>query len=343
MSTMKAAWLKDWKKVSVEDRPVPEIGHGDALVRVKYAGICGSDLHVYNGHHATAIKPVIMGHEFAGEIAEVGEDGAGRFQPGDRVVVQPYTSCGVCDTCVQGRDNVCRQLRILGIHIDGCFAEYVKVPLKKVYKIPEGVSFRLAALTEPLAVAVHDVRRSRLAVGETALVIGGGPIGLLIAIVARYAGASRVVISEPNKYRIGVAQALGFEVTDPLIPGSEEELMAKTNGEGYDVVFESSGTMPGAALMTRAAKIVGRVIVVGIPRSKPEVDTGAIFAKELDVLGVRIHSQLSFAAAVDVLGKGDLNSELESLITHEYALADIQKAIDFSQAGGEHIKAILKV
>lgn len=342
-SNMKAAWLKDWTNVSYEDRPMPVIGHGEALVRVKYAGICGSDLHVYNGHHATAIKPVVMGHEFAGEIAEVGEDGKGRFQPGDRVVVQPYTSCDVCDTCVQGRDNVCRQLRILGIHIDGCFAEYVKVPLKKVYKIPENVSFRLASLTEPLAVAVHDVRRSRLAVGETALIIGGGPIGLLIAMVARYAGASRVVISEPNQYRIGIAEGLGFEVVNPIEPGAEEELMGKTNGEGYDVVFESSGTMPGAALMTKAAKIVGRVIVVGIPRTKPEVDTGAIFAKELDVMGVRIHSQLSFAAAVDVLGKGDLNAELESLITHEFALADIQKAIDFSQEDGEHIKVVLKV
>ncbi len=340
---MKAAWLKDWKKLSFEDRTVPVIGQGDALVRVKYVGICGSDLHVYNGHHATAIKPVVMGHEFAGEIAEVGEDGIHRFQPGDRVVVQPYTSCDVCDTCVQGRDNVCRQLRILGIHIDGCFAEYVKVPLKKVYKIPDNVSYRLASLTEPLAVAVHDVRRSRLAVGETALIIGGGPIGLLIAMVARYAGASRVVISEPNKYRIGIAQALGFEVTDPLVPGADDILMGKTDGEGYDVVFESSGTMPGAALMTKAAKITGRVIVVGIPRTKPEVDTGAIFSKELDVLGVRIHSQLSFAAAVDVMGKGDLNTELEALITHEFALADIQKAIDFSQEDEQHIKVVLKV
>ena len=251
---MKAAWLKDWKQVSYEERPMPVIGHGDALVRVKYTGICGSDLHVYNGHHATAIKPVVMGHEFAGEIVEVGEDGKDRFKPGDRVAVQPFTSCNVCDTCVQGRDNVCRQLKILGIHIDGCFAEYVKVPLKKVYRIPENVSFRLAALTEPLAVAVHDVRRSRLAVGETALIIGGGPIGLLIALVARYAGASRVVISEPNAYRIGVAQKLGFEVVNPMETGSEEKLMALTDGEGYDVVFESSGTMPGAALMTRAAK-----------------------------------------------------------------------------------------
>jgi 2-desacetyl-2-hydroxyethyl bacteriochlorophyllide A dehydrogenase len=231
----------------------------------------------------------------------------------------------------------------LGIHIDGCFAEYVKVPLKKIYKIPVNVSYRLASLTEPLAVAVHDVRRSRLAVGETALVIGGGPIGLLIAMVARYAGASRVVISEPNKYRIGIAQALGFEVIDPLASGSEEELMGRTDGEGYDVVFESSGTMPGAALMTKAAKIVGRVIVVGIPRTKPEVDTGAIFAKELDVLGVRIHSQLSFAAAVDVLGKGDLNTELESLITNEFALEEIQKALDFSQEDDKHIKVVLKV
>jgi 2-desacetyl-2-hydroxyethyl bacteriochlorophyllide A dehydrogenase len=341
---MKAAWLKDWKELALEDRPVPKIGHGEVLIRVKYAGICGSDLHVYNGHHATAIKPVILGHEFSGEIVEIDPDCHTGLKAGDRVVVQPYTSCGTCDICVQGRDNVCKELKIFGIHQDGCFAEYIKVPIKKVYRIPEGVDMKLATITEPLAVAVHDVRRSALSAGQTAMVIGGGPIGVLIALVARLSGASRIVVSEVNEYRIAFLREMGFTVVNPMKEDAEKAALAFTdNGEGFDVVFEVSGTLPGAALMTRVARIGGKIVVIGIPKGKCEVDTGAVVAKELELLGVRVHAQVNFAAAIDIIAKGDLNNDLRKVITDEYSLDDIQKAIDFSQEDQKHLKVVIRI
>lgn len=340
---MKAAWLEDWKEVSLKELPNPQIGNEEALIRVKYAGICGSDLHVYNGHHATAIKPVILGHEFSGEIAELKTQSNSKLKIGDRVVVQPYTSCNVCDLCVQGRDNICKELKIFGIHTDGCFCEYIKVPIKKVYGIPQNVDMRLATMIEPLAVAVHDVRRSELKAGQTALIVGGGPIGLLIALVARLSGASTIVLSEVNEYRIAMARSMGFTVINPMETDVERDSLALTGGEGFDVVFEVSGTVQGAALMTKAVKIGGKIIVIGVPKKKYEVDTGAILARELEVLGVRVHSQIHFAAAIDIVGTGLLNEDLAKIMTHEYALEDIRHAIEFSLEDQQHMKVIMKV
>ena len=336
---MKAAWLKNWKDVVISDRPVPELGHGEALIKVHYAGICGSDIHVFNGHHSTAIKPVIMGHEFSGEVVKL--NGESHINIGDRVVVQPYTSCGICDACVRGSDNVCTSLKIFGIHTDGCFCEYIKVPLKKVYKIPDSISYRLATMTEPLAVAVHDVKRSGLSIGQTALIIGGGPIGLLIAMAAKRSGAAKIIISEINEYRLKVAVGMGFDVLNPLKDDVLGECMKITGGRGFDVVFEATGTPQGALLMTSAVKTCGNVIVIGVPKSKPEVDTGAILSRELNVLGVRVHAQQNFAYAVDILES--MKDELSSLITHDFSLDDIKEAIDFSINDQEHIKVVLKI
>ncbi len=336
---MKAAWLRDWKNLELAERPMPEIGMGEALIKIHYAGICGSDLLVYKGQHSTAIKPVILGHEFSGEIVDVSEEC--HVSIGDRVVVQPYTSCGVCDACVRGRDNVCTSLKIFGFHLDGCYGEYIKVPVKKVYKIPGVISYKLATMAEPLAVAVHDVIRSGLSIGQTALIIGGGPIGLLTAMVARRSGASKVFISEINKYRLKAAKDMGFEVLNPLKDDVLCECMKATNNKGFDVVFEATGTQEGTSLMTAAVKTCGSIIVIGLPKAKPQVDTGAVLARELNMMGVRVHAQSNFAFAVDIMES--MKNELSSLITHEFGLDDIDKAIDFSLNNEEHIKIVLKI
>jgi len=195
---MKAAYYAQKQNIELVDLDLPKPKKDEALIRVKYAGICGSDLHVYHGAHPTAKFPVIPGHEFVGELVELGEDAVTDIKPGEIVVAQPFSSCGVCEACISGNDNVCRDLKLLGAHKDGCFAEYVTVQAKKMYRIPGGVDLKLAALTEPLAVAVHDVRNSGLKVGQTALIIGGGPIGIFIAMVAQLAGA-QVYISEVSE------------------------------------------------------------------------------------------------------------------------------------------------
>jgi 2-desacetyl-2-hydroxyethyl bacteriochlorophyllide A dehydrogenase len=261
---------------------------------------------------------------------------------GDMVVAQPFFSCGVCEPCITGNDNVCKKLSLLGIHRNGCFAEYVAVPVKKMYLIPNGVDLKVASLTEPLAVAVHDVRRSDLKVGQTAVVVGGGPIGILIAIVARMAGA-QVYISEVDDFRLAFAEDMGFKTINPMKDDFDLQVNNATRGKGFDVVFEVSGSKSGTASMTNLAKISGTVMIVGMAGGLYPVDTMTIFLKQLVLKGVRIHAQESFAAAVDIIVSGVLNEDLKRLISKTYKLEDIKIAYDYVLKNTDYFKIILEV
>lgn len=192
--------------------------------------------------------------------------GAERYAVGDSVVAQPLFSCGNCEPCAKGEDNVCRSLRFLGVHVDGGFAQYVKVPTRKVYALPSGVDGRLAALAEPLAVAVHDVRRSGLQVGETVLIVVVGAIGLLLAIVARNAGAEKEVVSEISEFRRGLAESLGFQTANPLDDAFDARMNELSGGLGFNVMFEASGSRPGIAATTKYATITGTVMIIGMTK-----------------------------------------------------------------------------
>lgn len=340
---MKAAIVKKINEVSFEEVPKPAPGIEEGLVKVKYSGICGTDIHVYTGHHATAKYPVILGHEFVGELVEINTVKGTDLKVGDYVLVQPFNSCGVCDACIQGRDNVCSKLSILGVHEDGSFAEYVRVPLRKVYRMPDGLDLKLAALIEPLAVAVHDVKRSNLKVGQTAFIIGGGPIGALIALVARLNGASKIVISEVNEYRIKFIKDLGFEVLNPKEMDVAQEVLKMTDGKGFDVVFEVSGSQPGLELMTKAVKITGTIVIIGFPKDKFPVDTGLVASRELVIKGVRVHSQINFASGIDIMKAGIINDQLVKLIDKEFKLEEVEEAIRYSIEDQAHFKVIIVI
>ncbi len=338
---MKAALFADKNKLELAEAPIPEIGPGEALVRVAYAGICGSDVHVWQGRHPTATYPRIPGHEFSGVLEKMNGAPRDGLNPGDRVVVQPFWSCGMCEPCISGMDNVCRELKIFGIHEDGCFAEYVRVPLKKVYRLPGNVGLKLGAITEPLAVAVHDVRRSGLQVGERALILGGGPIGMLIALVAQHTGAD-VYVSEINEYRLAFAQRLGIKTINPAKCGPEQETLRITDGRGFDVVYEASGSKPCIQAATGVVKIGGTVLVIGMAGEQP-FNLGAVFAKELTVKGVRIHSQQSFEGAVALLKSGVLNGRLEQILNREFTLDECVEAMRFQVEDANHFKVVIKI
>lgn len=342
---MKAAVVRKHGEINIEDMPVPEIKEGEALIRVRYNGICGSDLHVMAGEHRTAALPVIMGHEFVGELVDFKPcgDEVWDLKAGDRVAAQPYNSCRKCDACITGLENVCSKLSILGVHENGGFAEYAKVPLRKVFKLPDSMDMELAALIEPLAVAVHDVRQSRLLVGQTAFVIGGGPIGILIAMVARLNGASRILISEINEYRSNFARDLGFEVINPAKVDAAAEALKYTKGKGFDAVYEVTGTVPGAALMTKACKTGGNVVIVGVPKEPVPVDTIDVFFRQLNIVGVRIHSQLNFGAAIEIIESGVINDDLRKFITRVYPLDQVKEAMEYSYNDQEHFKVLLQM
>lgn len=342
---MKAAVIEQFNHISMKEVLEPELGYEEALIKVEYAGICGTDVHIFQGHHKQAKPPLIPGHEFVGRLAKVNTNTKLDLKIGQRVVAQPLTGCGKCELCIQGRDNVCVDLNIFGVHSDGCFAEYIKVPLRKVYAIPEDIDPRTVALVEPLAVAMHDVKRSNLKVGQTALIIGGGPIGILIAMVAKLNGASKVVISEINESRIQFAKDMdmGFTMINPFKDNIDDRINKLTNNMGFDVVYEVFGVQAGADLMTKATKIGGTIMMIGIPNKNYSVDTGALTLKELKMEGVRIHAQINFAAAVEAIKNNVFNEKLKMLITDEFNIEDVEKAMEFSIVDKNHFKVLLKM
>jgi len=340
---MKAAVIEEKNSIHLKEVEMPVLKDGEALIKVKYCGICGSDIHVLKGEHATAKFPVIPGHEFVGELVDIKGSGSERYEIGDYVVAQPFFSCGNCEPCAKGEDNVCADLHFMGAHTNGGFAEYVKVLTRKMYKIPKDMDLKLAALTEPVAVAVHDVRRSGLQVGETALIIGGGPIGMLIAMVARHAGAKLVVISEISDYRRKAAEELGFVTVNPIDTGFDAKISELTEGKGFDVCFEVSGSRPGITTAVAKAKITGTVMVIGMTKEPYPVDLSAVFAKELKLQGVRIHSQYSFIGAVELLKDGAINEEFQSMISKVFSLDDVEEAFAFSQVPGDYFKVLVEM
>ncbi len=311
---MKAAVTVEWNKMEVQETPIPEPGPGEALVRVKLAGICGSDVHIFQGHHPTAVSPVAQGHEFVGTLEKV--NGANiNAAIGDRVVVEPLISCGVCEACREGHMHVCRNLGLLGIHRHGAFAEYVVVDAAKVIRVPDTLSNELAALTEPVAVAAHVTARGGLQKGDRTLVIGAGPIGLIVAMMCEWAGAT-VALVEINPERIEQAKSLGFTVVNANGDAAADAL-ALTDGEGFDQVYEASGAAPAAALATEVCRIRGTIVGIGFPSPPPAFDVRALIFKELHLVGSRVYTLDDFHRTVRMMANlnADQRERLAALIT----------------------------
>lgn len=339
---MKALVFEQPNVMVVKEMPKPELQPGEALIKVKYIGICGTDTHVYRGHHATATFPLIPGHEFVGELAEICGEGSEDFEIGDYVVAQEILSCGRCVACAKGEDNVCEHLQIIGVHTDGGFAEYVKVKTRKMYKIPKESNLEVAALIEPLAVAVHDVHMSGLKAGETALVIGGGPIGMLVAMVAKQTGARKVVVSEVVESRRKFAEELGFIAVNPLDEDIEDQLKALHGGHGFDVSFEAAGVPSAITTCIDHTKNTGTVVQIAITRGAYPVDTGKIFAKELRIQGVRIHSLYSFSVATNMAVDGCIPG-LDKLVSKVYTLDEIEEAFEVAEKNKDMFKVLVKI
>jgi len=340
---MKAALFPEKNAVKVVTKDVPVLEDGEALVKVKYAGICGSDVHVYQGHHATATYPRVPGHEFVGELVDFKGEMKKGISIGNPVVGQPFYSCGLCQPCITGHDNVCEELKILGIHTEGTFAEYVKLPIKKLYKVRSDMDMHLAALAEPLAVAVHDIIQSGVQPADEVLVSGGGPIGLLVAIVARHVGAN-VTISEVSQFRLNHAKKMGFKIVNPI----KEDLTAfakeVNGGMGFDVVYETSGAASSILATTAVAKIRGTVVIIGIAKEDCIFSTIDIFSKELNVIGVRVHTQAAFEKAVKLLNTGVLDEDLYQVVDKKvYPLDQVKEALDYCVNDANHFKTLLSI
>lgn len=295
--------------------PVPE--PGETLVRIKYAGICGTDLHLWHGEMTAVQPPVIVGHELVGEVVE---DTTGRFEEGQRVAVEPLLVCGVCRACREGAPHICRNLRVQGVHANGGAAELLATPTHRLHPIPDGLSWEAAACTEPTSVAVHMVRRAGVELGDTVLVLGGGPIGFLVASVARAAGAGRVLVSEVSQPRLAFCRQAGLETIDSRQADPIAVIRDLTGGEGADVVVEATGHPACVAQMVPACRVRGTILVGGIGGAPPPVDLAVVVFKELTLVGSRVYESRDMATALHLLGSGAL--DVDGLVTRTVPLVD---------------------
>lgn len=336
---MKAAYYEGNQKIRVGECIPVAPKAGEVQIKVSYAGICGTDLHIYHGQMDKRVTmPQIIGHEMSGIVHQVGE-GVGGWAAGDHVTVMPLDPCGICPACLAGHRHICQNLKFLGIETPGAFQSFWTVPAHTLHRLPDTLSFQIGAMIEPLAVACHDVRIGEVKAGEYVVVLGGGPIGILIALASRSAGA-RVTVSEINLYRIALLKELGFEVVNPKEADLVAHVNGQTKGAGADVVFEVTSTQAGAEIMTQLPRTRGRIVAVGIFSQPPKVDLYRFFWRELKLAGARVYEYEDFEKAIQLADSGSL--PLNRLITETYILEDLGKAFQKLDSGGDVMKILIK-
>lgn len=338
--TVTAAFYAGKKSFRIEEVIPVAPGPGEVQIDVAYCGVCGTDMHVFHGDmDARVTTNRIIGHEMSGVVAALGAD-VENLQIGQKVVVRPLDHCGHCPACQAGHDHICHNLKFLGLDTNGAFQRKWTVPAHTVHGLPPTMDLKLAAMIEPLAVACHDVRRARLVAGETALVIGGGPIGMLIALVAADIGAD-VVVAEINENRLAIARKLGLEAINPQNGPVAAAIIAQTEGRGADVIFEVSGSQAGVEAMTAAAATRGRIVMVAINNKKPPVDLFQFFWRELEMLGARVYEREDYDRAIDLLATGAL--DVTPLITDIRGLEQIEQAFIGLEGNSNAMKTLIRV
>jgi len=335
-----AAFYRGDKSFSVEQVAPIAPSPGEVSVKIAYCGICGTDMHVFHGNMDARVgHERIIGHEMSGVVHALGE-GVGGPPIGTKVVVRPLQACGDCPACTDGHDHICHNLKFLGLDTDGAMQDIWTVPAHTLHALPDDLPLDHAALIEPVAVACHDVRLSELQAGENVVVIGGGPIGILVAMIARDAGGN-VLISEVNEHRLAVASGLGFQTVNPAKTNLVSEVNSATGGKGAEVVFEVSGTQPGVDAMTAVAATRARIVMVAIHAQKPLIDLFQFFWRELKLVGARVYEPEDYDKAIKAIATGAI--ECETVITDVTPLADIQSAFEALDRSPTAMKSLIKV
>lgn len=324
---MKVAVLEKIKRISIEEREIPKPKEDEVLVRIKSVGVCGSDIHYYNeGKIGSFVveKPLILGHECAGEVVEVGSK-VKTLKVGDRVALEPGIPCRRCLYCKTGRYNLCPDVVFMATPpIDGAFAEYVVHPEDFTFKLPDNISFDEGALIEPLSVGIYSAERAMIRPGDTVLIFGAGPIGLVTLQAVKAYGAEQVFIVDINDFRLSKAKELGAD----LIINSKSEKMEDYIKDGVDVVFEASGNSSVISQTTKFAKRGGKIVFIGLASDDYiGININEVSSKELDLLGIFRYANV-YKKSIDLLAKGKI--DLKTLITHHFSLEKTQEALEFA-------------
>ena len=339
---MKSLLLKEYLQLEVTDFPQPQAGPGEVLIRVAACGICGSDVHGYDGTSGRRIPPIVMGHEAAGLVAAVGT-GVSRFKPADRVTFDSTVYCGECVFCRRGEVNLCDRREVIGVSCgeyrrDGAFAEYLAVPERILYPLPESMSFPEAAMLEAVSVALHAVRVTGDIKGQTALVIGAGMIGLLTMQAARAAGAGRVIIADIDTTRLNLARSLGADEALNL-SGADltQEILNQTGGFGADVVFEAVGRNETIATAIDSVRKGGTVTLIGNITPKVELPLQKVVSRQIRLQGTAA-SAGEYPEAIELIASGKIR--VKPLIT---AIAPLEEGPQWFRRLYAHEPNLMKV
>ena len=321
---MRALLLEKYNELELRDVPIPEPGHQDVLIRVKACGICGSDVHGYDGSTGRRIPPLIMGHEASGIVHSAGRD-VRNFKPGDRVTFDSTISCGACRFCAAGAINLCEKRQVLGVSCgeyrrNGAFAEYVTVPARIVYALPDEFSFAHAALIEAVSVAVHAAKITEIRLGSTAVVIGAGMIGLLSLQAFRHYGCDRVFVVDVDETRLKMARELG--ATDTFF-GSTSEIVSRvlgvTDGRGANIAVEAVGAQEPINTAIECVCSGGTVTLIGNVSPKVEIPLQRVVSRQLRLLG-SCASAGEYPECISLMQKGAIR--VEPLISAVAPLSD---------------------
>jgi L-iditol 2-dehydrogenase len=321
---MKSLLLKEYLQLELADFPEPEPGPGEVLIRVAACGICGSDVHGYDGTSGRRIPPIVMGHEAAGVVAATGS-GVSTFKPGDRVTFDSTVYCGECAFCKRGEVNLCDRREVIGVSCGdyrrhGAFAEYIAVPERILYNLPEAMSFPEAAMLEAVSVALHAVHVTGDAKGQTVLVIGAGMIGLLTMQAARAAAAARVMIADIDATRLNLARSLGNDGVFNLSGGElTQEILQQTGGVGADVVLEAVGRNETIATAIDCVRKGGTVTLIGNITPKVELPLQKVVSRQIRLQGSAA-SAGEYPEAIDLVASGKI--KVKPLITAVAPLED---------------------
>lgn len=338
---MKASRFLGNKTFAVTDLPTPHAGPGELVLRNQVCGVCGTDVHIYHGEPGSADvnPPVVLGHEYSGEVVEVGEGVTG-FAVGDHVTVDPNIYCGHCAYCQNGKKQLCPSMEAIGVTRDGGFAQYSRIPASQAFKLEPTVPWEAAAMAEPLACCLHGIDLAGIQVGDKVCVVGGGAIGLLMVQLAKLSGASQIVLSEPNEKRRQVGLQLGANAAlDPTRPDSQEAF-AQVLGGGTNVVIECVGNVPAVKSAFQFAGKGATVLLFSVPKVDATFDLPLfdVYKKELTIKGSFVNPD-THARAVALINSGKV--DFGPIITHRFPLDQLPEAIAM-QMSDASIKVVVE-
>ena len=335
---MKAVVVEEPEKITLVEREIPQITDDQVLIKVKAAGICGSDVGIYHGKNAFATYPRVVGHEFVGEVVKVGKN-VKNATVGDHIAVDPVVSCGHCYDCNIGHHNVCKSLEVMGVHRDGGYQEYVAVNEEQLNQIPKDLPWEIAATVEPFSIGAQVAHRGDLTGDDTVLVCGAGPIGLIILQVAKMKGA-KVAILDIVESRLEKAKELG---ADMVINGKTMDLVDAmktfTNGDGFNLIYEATGNVN--ILQTCIQKLpsqAGRIVVLGFSTVEFPIRQVDIMSKELKIIGTRLNNH-RFPEVIDWFKNKKVDPK--SIVTNTFHFTDAAKAFKYNDENPDKVLKIV--